>query len=283
MGSDLAGTVLAVEDSCSRLKVGDQVWADIGAVVRFGSTGGGMSKGKENGAYATVAVALESQLGPMPANLGFLEAASLPKVALTSYKALLWYGGAPYSRGNGTVLVLGGSGGTGTTGIQLAKALGASAVITTTSAANAEYVSSLGATHAIDYHSHNWFDVLADSSVDVIYDCVGEAGTGDLAMTKLKSGGFYVTLRSALPSPSKVRSDVTSTAFINSDTNLENLAELEALRRLVEAEQLRMPRVKPFDLSEVLVAFNESRAGRVVGKLVLVLPEPGAEQQQKTV
>ena len=44
------------------------------------------------------------------------------EVSLTSYKALKWYGGAPYGR-DVTVLILGGSGGCGSTGIQLAKVL----------------------------------------------------------------------------------------------------------------------------------------------------------------
>ncbi|CAJ1332086.1 unnamed protein product, partial [Effrenium voratum] len=74
MGSDLAAEVLAVEATCKRLRVGDRVWADIGAIVN-----GSFGSGKENGAYAQVAVALESQLGLLPPNLEVLEAAALPK------------------------------------------------------------------------------------------------------------------------------------------------------------------------------------------------------------
>ena len=106
---------------------------------------------KELGAYAEYAVAIESQLGIMPPNLGWNEAGSLPKVALTSFKALAWYAGGEmggttntWIKGK-TVLVLGGSGGTGTAGIQLAKAMGAAKVITTAGAGNAAYCMALGA------------------------------------------------------------------------------------------------------------------------------------------
>lgn len=275
MGSDLAGTVLAVEENCTRLAVGDRVWADIGAVAQ---TGGG--KGKENGAYAQVAVALESQLGPMPKNLGFREAAALPKVALTSYKALAWYGGAPYRNGNGSVLILGGSGGTGTTGIQLAKALGASSIATTTSAANRDYVLGLGATKALDYRKENWWEVFPDGSLDVIYDTVGQKGTGDKAMQKIKSGGFYVTIAGALPT--KPRDDVQSTMFINSNTNLDNFEILEKLRGFVESEQLRLKRFATFPLSEVLAAFDRSASGHVDGKLVIEVAAAESPQRRRS-
>ena len=64
--------------------------------------------------------ALESQVAVFPGAVGFVEAGSLPKVALTSYKALGWYGGGanatdPAAKAlwaaKPTVLVLGGSGG----------------------------------------------------------------------------------------------------------------------------------------------------------------------------
>lgn len=58
--------------------------------------------------------------GLMPTNIGFQEAGSLPKVALTTIKAYRRYTGAPWAH-RPKVLVLGGSGGTGTAGIMLAK------------------------------------------------------------------------------------------------------------------------------------------------------------------
>ena len=67
------------------------------------------------------------------------------------------YAGAPWQT-SPTVLVLGGSGGTGTTGIQLAKALGAGMVITTTSSDNFEYCKGLGADKLIDYRTQNWWE-----------------------------------------------------------------------------------------------------------------------------
>ena len=65
-------------------------------------------------------------------NVTLLEACSLPKVALTVYKSLVWYAGAPWpdplvsvgSPRKPNVLVLGGSGGTGTAAIQLANFFG---------------------------------------------------------------------------------------------------------------------------------------------------------------
>jgi len=274
MGSDLSGVIIAEGKNCERLHLGDRVWGDIGAVVQPASGG----KGKENGAYAAVAVALESQLGQLPQKLGFREGAALPKVALTSYKALTWYGGAPYRSDNGTILVLGGSGGCGSTGIQLAKALGATEIITTTSAANAAYVTGLGATRVIDYHKEDWWKELLDASIDVIYDTVGQSGTGDRAMAKLRSGGFYVTITGAMPLLHH-RSDVHSSMFINSATNLDNFKLLDTLHDFVQAGKLRMSPLKTYQLDSILDAFAESKAGHVVGKLVIEMPERQDECQ----
>ena len=85
LGSDIAGVVVDVGIGCTRLKVGMHVWADIGAVVYLRDG----KKTKELGAYAEYALALESQLGIMPSNFDWIEAGSLPKVALTSFKALV--------------------------------------------------------------------------------------------------------------------------------------------------------------------------------------------------
>ena len=86
-GSDLSGVVVELGSACAvggRLRVGDLVWADIGANA---ATRAGVAR-KENGAYAPYALAIETQLGAAPAGVSLQEAGALPKVALTSYKAL---------------------------------------------------------------------------------------------------------------------------------------------------------------------------------------------------
>ena len=74
-------------------KVGDFVWGDLGAVVNDSALG----HTEELGGYAEYAVALDDQISSMPKNLNFTEAGVLPLVALTSYKALVWYSGAPFA------------------------------------------------------------------------------------------------------------------------------------------------------------------------------------------
>ena len=268
LGSDVAGVVLNVSTGCTRLEQGDRVWGDIGANTH---TAAGATK--ELGAYATYAVALEAQLAKIPKSMGFAEAGALPKVALTSYKALEWYANAAAWPANASVLILGGSGGCGTTGIQLAKAFAARRtagtvhVTTTTSAANTAYVTALGADRVIDYHAHDWWDkdVIADDSVDVVYDTVGQQGTGARAMTKLKPGGYYVTITGAL-APS-VRPGRHQVMFINSDTNLASAPLMDDLSAIAASGKLRMPNVQSFGLSEVDKGFAASRGGHVVGKV----------------
>jgi NADPH:quinone reductase-like Zn-dependent oxidoreductase len=147
-------------------------------------------KGGELGAYAEYAVADESQVALKPPTLSFVEAASLPLATLTSYQALV-KAGAPWS-GNKTVLVTSGSGGTGFVGIQLAKALGATKVISVTSADNFPFVKECGADEIYDYTKGDVFSKLADDSVDIVYDNYGAKGTADKAMPKMRAGGREV-------------------------------------------------------------------------------------------
>ena len=261
--------------------MGDRVWGDIGANTRARASG---AKTKELGGYAEIAVALDTQLGRMPRNMGFAEAAALPKVALTSWKALTWYAGALNATFKGRrVLVLGGSGGTGSTGILIARALGAGEILTTTSAANAAYVEGLGANRSIDYHAENWWEpsVIPPGSVDVVYDCVGQSGTGDRAMGVLRSGGFYVTITGQLAA--RVKEGVQQHMFINSDTNLDSGALLDALRDLAEKDALRMRRIaQVYPLDKIPDAFAQSKAGHVVGKLVVNVTAASEETTEKT-
>jgi NADPH:quinone reductase-like Zn-dependent oxidoreductase len=277
MGSDVAGTVLQVHafptskstSTVCRVQPGDRVYGDIGANTKT-SQG---EKTKELGAYAEFVVALDTQLAIVPTALGVLEAAALPKVGLTSLKAIALYGGGRNASFNGsTVLVLGGSGGTGTTGIQLAKYFGATSITTTTSSANGAYCTSLGATRIIDYHTQDWWDptVNPDNTYDLVYDTVGQDGTGNRAMRVLKAGGYYVTITGQLATI--LKPGVTQSMFINSDTNLNSWELMKELAHISSLNQLRMPRLSsPYALNNVSQAFAASERGHTVGKLSIVV------------
>eukprot|EP00656_Telonema_subtile_P023251 TRINITY_DN2462_c0_g1_i3.p1 TRINITY_DN2462_c0_g1~~TRINITY_DN2462_c0_g1_i3.p1 ORF type:complete len:287 (-),score=56.44 TRINITY_DN2462_c0_g1_i3:500-1360(-) len=181
LGFDVAGTVAALGPGCSRLKVGDRVWTDLGGT---------------SGAYAQYAVAAESQVGVMPSSMSFEEAASVPLVALTDIQALRKVGApwTPAVGANFSVVVTSGAGGTGVAAVQMAKALGATFVATAASSEHAPLLKALGADLVVDYHQSTLWAALQDNSIDVVYDNYGAPRTADAAMASLKPGGSFVFL-----------------------------------------------------------------------------------------
>src|SRR5207249_5848006 len=124
---------------------------------------------------------------PKPANLDFVQAASIPMVGLTSWQALK--DRARIKPGQ-KVFIPAGSGGIGTFAIQLAKHLGAK-VGTTTSTSNVDLVRSLGADEVIDYKKQEFGEVLRD------YDAVLGTVRGDAiekSLRILKPGSNVVSL-----------------------------------------------------------------------------------------
>src|SRR5262249_57151720 len=104
-----------------------------------------------------------------------------------------------------TILIQGGAGGVASFAIQLAKHLGAR-VITTTSAANADYVRRLGADEVIDYNTTDFTKVV--SGCDAVFETVG----GDVAeksFAVLKPGGRAAFIASGAQAPKPNRPDVT--------------------------------------------------------------------------
>jgi len=264
LGFDVAGKVVAVGPGVSdRLKIGSEVWGEATNLGSVATTAG---------AYAQYAAVSESVLGLKPPSLSWVEAGALPMVALTGYDSFLWAaGGERFTGGNVTVLVLGGSGGTGHIGIQLAKAMGAKHVITTCSSKNADFVRGLGADEVIDYHTQNYWEVLAKKSVDFIYDCVGQPKTGDLAYPLLKYGGHFTTLLTAgLPSlKSRVaRLDLHAKSPL-CVLGCSSRERMDAISKLIEQHELKVRIDSIYALSDIVGAFNRSLSGHSAGKVVV--------------
>uniref|UniRef100_A0A7S4PT64 Enoyl reductase (ER) domain-containing protein n=1 Tax=Alexandrium monilatum TaxID=311494 RepID=A0A7S4PT64_9DINO len=263
LGFDLAGIVRAVGPGCQRVKVGDEVWGEATTLKEAVL---------DAGTFAQYAAVSESVLSLKPPRLSMLEAGAMPMVALTGLDALSWAaGGWGFHGENVTVLVLGGSGGTGHLGIQLAKAMGAQRVITTCSGNHTDFVKSLGADQVIDYHKDKFNEVLAAKSVDVVYDCVGLSGTGDQAAAVIKDHGSFATLlQSGLPGiPTRLRRPDISWKAPLCIGACSRHDRLDRISHMVERGSLQVHIDKVFQLEDIRTAFNHSLAGHSTGKVAL--------------
>jgi len=206
-------------------------------------------------------------VGHAPASLSLAEAAVMPIVAMTNLFGFQT-AQAPWPSRDKTVVVLGGSGGIGHLAIQLAKAWGASTVITTCGTSNLEFCKSMGADQVIDYHEEDWHTVVPARSVDFVYDAATQSGTGSLAYDVLKDGGFFVTLQPwplANETVANSRPSVTQ-KFIAMPDALYEFKDLDILRELVDSGKLTPHVQKTFSLAELGEAFVTQKAGHTVGK-----------------
>jgi NADPH:quinone reductase-like Zn-dependent oxidoreductase len=253
-GRDCAGTVVAVGAHVQRLKVGDAVWADNAA---------------PEGCYAEFVALEESITSLAPSKVSLAEAAVLPLVALTAKQALN-FGSLPGSE-VGDIVVLGGSGGVGHVGLQISRAWAPNANVTTTcGGSHAAFCKEMGADQVVDYHTTQWQDVVPARSVDIVFDTVGLAGTGELAYDVLRDGGTFVTLlQSGLASDAtaKARPSVQQHFFL---TDSSDYQQLDVLADLVDSGKLKPIVDGTFQSSEIAACFNYSMSGHTVGKSSVV-------------
>jgi len=254
MGRDCAGIVVEVGSNVERLKVGDAVWAD---------------NAYPEGCYAEYVLLDEAITGLAPTALSLAEAATVPLVGLTAKQAFN-FGGLPGAKMT-NIVVLGGSGGVGHMALQIARAWAPDAQITTTCGTrNLDFCAQNGANRVVDYHAENWQDVVDSRSVDIIFDTVALVGTGELAYGALKDGGSYVTLLSqslASDTTAASRPSVKQHFFL---TDASDYRQLDVLRDLADAGQLKPSVEKTFTTAEIAACFNHSMAGHTTGKSSMV-------------
>src|SRR3954466_16028994 len=125
------------------------------------------------GGYAQYCVAPEGQCLPVPAGLSMVEAAALPETFFTVWTNLFQ---RAQLRAGETVLIHGGASGIGTTATTLAKAFGATVIVTVGSEEKRSACLALGADFAINYHKQDFVEEtrkLTDGKgADVIVDIV---------------------------------------------------------------------------------------------------------------
>jgi NADPH:quinone reductase-like Zn-dependent oxidoreductase len=174
LGSDIAGTVEGLGESVAGFQIGEEVY--------------GVTNDQFTGACAEYALASAGKMAGKPKVLNFIEAASVPVVAVTAWQMLFEY--AQVTSGQ-TVLVLGGAGNVGAYAVQLASNAGLQ-VIATAGSRDVDYVESLGAQLVVDYQSRRFEEAVP--AADVVLDTVG-GETRERSLRVLKPGGTLVHRR----------------------------------------------------------------------------------------
>ena len=265
-GLEVAGTIVD-GDRAALAAAGFAVGARVCALV----AGGG---------YAELCVAPIAQCLPSPANLSDVEAASLPETFFTVWSNV--FDRAHLQRGE-TLLVHGGSSGIGVTAIQLAKAAGATVIVTVGSADKAAACRALGADHAIDYKSQDFvaevLGITGKKGTDVVLDMVaGDYIARDLQC--LAEDGRIVIIavqggtKSAVDSGLVLRRRLTITGSTLRPRPVAFKAQIAASLRKNVWPWLEAGTVKPV-IHQVFPAADAARAhelmesNRHIGKLVL--------------
>ena len=156
MGIEGAGEVLQVGAQVTRFRTGDRVM------------------GRFPGALAEQVLADEAQAMPVPANLSWEEAGSLPTTYMVAHDMLVLQGGL---RSGGWLLVAGVASGVGVASLQIAKALGAKVIGTSGSQQKLDKLRALGLDVAIctrqgDFHARV-MDATGGAGVDLVVNNVG--------------------------------------------------------------------------------------------------------------
>ncbi len=252
LGSDIAGTVEGLGSEVSGFQIGDEVY--------------GVTNERFTGAYAEYAVASAGMIARKPKALSFIEAASVPVVAVTAWQMLFEY--AHVSAGQ-TVLIHGGAGNVGGYAIQLARDAGLK-VIATAGSSDLDYVRTLGAHLVVDYRTERFDEVV--SGVDVVLDTVG-GETRERSFRVLKEGGTLVSVASpAFPKEMAVKYDVKAVFFyVKVTTNrLNTITELFDRGRLVADVGTVLPLERARAAHQMLAGAPHAR-----GKIVLSVAAGG--------
>ncbi len=156
-GNELAGHIVALGEGVTNVKIGQRI-----------------ATGVSQGAFAEYAVATAANAVPIPEIMPYAEATNFPTLYPTAYGALKWK--ANLQPGE-VLLVHGAGGGSGLTGVEVGKAMGAIVIASAGGADKLAAAREAGADHLIDYRSEDLrtkvLELTDGRGADVIYDPVG--------------------------------------------------------------------------------------------------------------
>lgn len=275
--SDAAGEVVEVGPEVAHWQVGDRVigsffpdWID-GAPTP--ATVAGALGGSLDGVLAEERVLPEHAWVRAPAHLDFVEAATLPCAGLVAWNAL--FETAPARAGESVLLL--GTGGVSVWALQLAKAGGLRAIITSSDDDKLARARTLGAHATVNYRRHGeWQDEVLAITAGVGVDRVLEVGGVDTlarSLAAVRMGGTLAIIGrlsgTELPTldPAAVYGGFKQLVGVL----VGSARMLDSLARFTELHGLRPVVDRVFGFDDVVAAYRHLESGRAFGKIVVRL------------
>jgi NADPH:quinone reductase-like Zn-dependent oxidoreductase len=249
-GWDVSGIVTEAGRPGTKFKPGDEVFG----MINFPGHGK---------CYAEYVAAPVEHIAFKPSNITHEEAAAATLAALTAWQALVT--NAKVTRGQ-KVVIQAASGGVGHYAVQIAKWLGAS-VIATSSAANRDFVLSLGADEHIDYKKHPIDTIVTDA--DFVLDPIGGDNI-DPSLNAVKKGGTVIMLPSFFKEEiiAKSAAKGVNGYFFSVRSNGD---DMQKLATLLEKGIIRSYVSKTFSFDGIKEAHLQIESGRTKGKIVVTI------------
>ena len=272
--ADGAGVVEAIGAGVGDIAVGDHVVSGFfpdwqGGPPQVGDFGRVPGDGIEGFARDTV-VLPATAFTKAPTGWSHKEAATITTAGLTAWRALVVDGGL---KAGDTVLVLG-TGGVSIYALQIAHAMGAEVIVTSSSDEKLARANELGASHMINYRDEpNWgrkvLDLTAGRGVDVVVE-VGGPGTLSQSLQAVRIGG-HIALIGVLTG---VSGEVPTALLMAKQARLQGLIvgsrqEQQEFVRALDVTGIRPVIDRTFALEELADAFRHQESGNHFGKIAV--------------
>jgi NADPH:quinone reductase-like Zn-dependent oxidoreductase len=274
--SDGAGEIVAIGHGVTRFRVGDRVagiffqnWLSGRPPEKVAS---GALGGSLDGMLTHYATLSEEGVVHLPKSLSFEEGATLPCVGVTAWNGL-------FTRGRiqpGDYVLLEGTGGVSTFGLQLALAAGARPIITSSSDAKLERAKALGAFGTVNYKTTpDWEKPVLALTGGVGVQEVLEVGGKDTlphALASIAPGGDIALIGGL----GGFGGNIPALQLLDRNVNVSGIyvgsrENFEALNAFIDQHKVKPVIDKVFEFEDAPAAYELMESDQFLGKIVIRL------------
>ncbi len=268
LGADGAGVVVALGEGVDRFREGDEV------VINPGLDEGARIVGEHmDGTHAELISLPADYIYPLPDGLTFEQAAAFPLVFETAYRMLVTRAGLQEGE---WVFVWGIGGGVATAAMQIAKALGARVIVTSSSDEKLARARELGADATVNHAEADVAAAVREATgghgADVVVEHVGEATWKTSLQVAAPGGRVAVCGATSGPNPPANLHRIWWKQLTVLGSTMGTQADFQAVYELVASGRAEPIVDRSFPLAEAAAAHEHLEAGRQLGKVVLTIP-----------